>query len=154
MHPQSNLRIHPHRRKDVHFLYVDHIFSVQNAQMCRQTKSGGKLGDIRSGFRLQLQTIDIAADCVDQLQSDLIAALIRLGEVAPLKQRLDDAISCALMQADLVCDFRQSHRTPRFCHCFDDIQRSVDRLYSLIFCHRLPPAFLFLSYTVTHKLKK
>ena len=145
MHPQPDLRIHPHRRKDVHFLYVDHIFSVQNAQMRRQTKSGGKLGDIRSGFRLQLQTIDIAADRVDQLQSDLIAALICLGEVAPLKQRLDDAISCALMQADLVCDFRQSHRTPRFCHCFDDIQRSVDRLYSLIFCHRLPlPFFAFL----------
>ena len=96
-------------------------------------------------FRLQLQTIDIAADRVDQLQPDLIAALIRLGEVAPLKQRLDDAISRALMQADLICDFRQSHRTPRFCHCFDDIQRSVDRLYSLIFCHRLPlPFFSFL----------
>ena len=93
MHPQPDLRIHPHRRKDVHFLYVDHIFPVQNAQMRRQTESGGKLGDIRSGLRLQLQTIDIAADCVDQLQPNLIAALICLGEVAALKQRLDDAIS-------------------------------------------------------------
>ena len=104
--------------------------------MAGQSQLAGDFGDIGSGLRLELQTVDIASNRADKLQPDFVTAVPILGQISPIQQSRGNAVHGAFVHVQAFRDFSDPQSAAFLGENLNDVQRAIHRLYIVIRFHK------------------